>query len=114
VTTPPEKLRDASVEAYQGVHSSAARTVLEGVIGDPYGFVTALSVEYQSIGPTFALTVFTDGDLHLGVQIYTDGRDPLVGFVSKGTDGKWTFLKTILSLSQMGQFVGTVDTDPNS
>ena len=110
----PTTLREAAVAAYQGDHSDAARAVLEGVIGDPYGFVTALTVEYQNIGPTFALTVFTDHDLHLGVQVYTDGRNPLIGFVELGTDGKWTFVRTILSLSQMGQVVGTVDTDLNS
>lgn len=107
-------LRSEAIAAYQGEHSTAARAELVAVIGDPAGEVTALTVEYQNIGPTFALTVFTDGDLHIGVQIYTDGRDPLIGFVSHGTDGKWTFVKTILSLPQMGQFVGTVDTDPNS
>ena len=110
----PTTLREAAIEAHEGVHIDAARATLVERIGDPYGFVTALEDEYQNIGPTFTLTVFTDHDLHLGVQVYTDGRDPLIGFVELGGDGKWTFVKTILSLSQMGQFVGTVDTDPNA
>lgn len=102
-------LRQEALDAWAGVHTDAARTALVGLIGDPAGTVTALTVEHQDIGPTFALTCFTDGDLHLGVQVYTDGREPLIGFVELGGDGKWTFVRKILDLPQMGQVVDTVD-----
>lgn len=105
-------LRSEAKAAWGGEHETAARDLLIGRIGDPAGEVTALTVEHQAIGPTFALTVFTDADLHIGVQAYTDPlKDPLIGFVELGGDGKWTFVRSITSLAQMGQFVDSTDPD---
>lgn len=108
-------LRSEAIAAYQGTYTDAARDVLVGVIGDPSGLVTALRVEDQQVTTGWALTVFTDGDLHLGVQIYTDAsKTPRVGFVKHNADGTWTLQAAVTSLPQMGQIVGTVDPDTAS
>ena len=102
-------LRDEARKAKEGEYVGAARDLMLSVLGDPAGEVSALTVEHLAVGPTFTLTVFTDGDLRLGSQIYADGRDPWFGLVSLGADGKWTRVSPVTSLVDLHDKLATYD-----
>ena len=107
-------LRRAAKEAFEGTYQDAARTALVDVLGDPEGYVTALTVEHLSTGPASSLTVFTDGDIHLGVRTYTDGRPAWVGLVRPG-GGVWVEQVRVESLAHLGELLPKYDpTDENA
>ena len=109
-------LREHATAAHEGTYTDAARALLVDAIGDPEGTVTALDVEHLAVGPTFTLVVFTDGDLHIGVQTFADGRPPVVSLVKQGADGKWSNQARIntvddpaANLARLGRLLPTHD-----
>jgi hypothetical protein len=106
-------LRSEAISAYeasQNQRTTEARQALIGIIGDPGGTVTAMTVEDVAVTDSYTLVVFTDGDVHLGVRTRESGWDVhLVEPADSGLDG-WTRLEpAITSLPQLGKVLPDLD-----
>lgn len=102
-------LRTVAIAANKDQHVDTARALLIDRIGDPDGLVTAMTVEHQALDPSATLHVFTDGDLHLGVQIFADGRPAWIGLVALDDTGKWVRQVEVKSLAHLGALLPTHD-----
>lgn len=110
-------LREAAVAALQASQDdkvTAARAALSGVL-EPFDCST-LTVEHVVVADAYALVVFTDGDIHLGVRTAGSGWDVhLVEPAAGGVDG-WTSVGSpVLSLAVLGELLPEFDpTDENA
>lgn len=98
-------LRTEAVAAYTTSQASCvteARTAL-GLVLTPF-VATALTVADMVVKDTYTLIVFTDGDVHLGVQSVAATPGWLVYLVT-GAVGEWTQLAQVTSLAQLGKIL---------
>lgn len=94
-------LRDDAIAAYQASQSGRegdARTVLANTLTPED--VSGLTVTDTQVTDSYALFVFTDGDVHLAVTLRDSGNS--VALVS-GSPGDWTNLAAIDSLATLGK-----------
>lgn len=103
-------LRDAARAAYEASlndKTDDARALLLAVLGDPEGYVTALTIADTRVDEDTTLIVFTDGDIHLAARFH--GTDPgEVWLVQAG--GGWQLVEQVTSLEHLGRILPSPET----
>lgn len=105
-------LRSDAIDAYNTDWESQARTVLGDVL-TPFDVSGLTRIDLQ-VRAKFTVAVFTDGDIHLAVQLFADGTNA-VSLVADGGAGGWTKQAPVTSLANLGGLLPTYDpTDENA
>lgn len=105
-------LRSEAIAAYNANWEADARAVLADVLTpfDPSP-LERLSIDVRA---KFTVVVFTDGDIHLGVQLFPDDTSA-VSLVADDGSGGWTKQAEVTSLANLGKLLPTYDpTDENA
>ena len=103
-------LRDAARAAYEASlndKTDDARALLLAVLGDPEGYVTALTVADTRVDGGVTLIVFTDGDIHLGAR-FRGQQAGEVWLVKAG--GGWEYVEQVTSLEHLGRILPATET----
>ena len=106
-------LRSEAIAAYQADWEADGRKVLADVL-TPFD-VSTLDVLSLDVRAKFTAVVYSDGDIHLAVQMFADSTPSAVSLVASDGAGGWTKQVEVTSLAQLGKVLPQYDpTDENA